>query len=116
MRSTVGGRPLDRYYVPHFHGFALPPQAEILIGSLPELGCTCRECAPLNPCVAQMESPALRRHFLTIRRREVEEVGARNLDTLRADLRETYGRYAGHTAVQETGVPLENLRVWATVL
>lgn len=116
VRSSVGGRPLDRYYVPRFHGFSIPARAEILVGRLPELACGCPECAPLSPRVAEMDSPALRRHFLRVRRREVEEVGARSVEQLKAELRKTYERYAVHPAVRETGVSLENLRVWVNSL
>ena len=74
-----GGAP-ERYYIPGIWEFRSMSQTDIILHQHPDLMCNCAVCAPVlagNPdnIVKFMDNPELlRRHFLTIRRGELDKI------------------------------------------
>lgn len=98
LTPGAGGAP-ERYYIPSIHEFRSLSQADYILHQHPELMCDCHVCAEVfkgNPdnFIRFADNPdLLRRHFLTIRKREVECITSSSKVDEIAALRDTHAKY-----------------------
>lgn len=96
-----GGAP-ERYYIPGIWEFRSMSQTDIILHQHPELMCSCPVCEPVfngNPdnIIKFIDNPdLLRRHFLTVRRKELDAVEQIPPSELAEAFRESHKRY--HTS------------------
>lgn len=129
--SPGSGGPPERYYIPRFHQFRSLSQTDLILHQHPQLMCSCEVCVEVlegNPdnIIRYFDEPELlRRHFLTVRRSEADQIEGQEPADVAAALRQTYAAY--HDSVSQLPNPdaivsnssmsgLEYLRVWAEAL
>ncbi|MCG3185016.1 MAG: hypothetical protein ICCCNLDF_03193 [Planctomycetes bacterium] len=93
-----GGAP-ERYYIPAFKEFRSLSQTEVIVQKQPELLCDCRVCKEIirgkpNRFMRLAADPEmLRRHFLAVRRMELDGIEKVKLEGVLKELRTTYEKY-----------------------
>ncbi len=93
-----GGAP-ERYYIPAFRGFRSLSQTDLIIHKHPELMCNCSVCSDIlngdpDNIILYIDNPELlRRHFLTVRRQEADNLSSSSPDNEAQELRRTFNSY-----------------------
>jgi hypothetical protein len=93
-----GGAP-ERYYIPAIHDFRSLSQTDLILHQHPELMCDCVICKktmkenPDNIILYRDNPDLLRRHFLTVRRREADDIETASIKDEVANLRAVFKTY-----------------------
>jgi hypothetical protein len=98
--STPGGGGVpERYYIPAIHEFRSLSQTDLILHKHPELICSCPVCRqnigddPDNIILYRDNPDLLRRHFLSVRRREADDIEHSSLAEEVAELRRVHAAY-----------------------
>jgi len=97
--SVGSGGPPERYYIPDFFDFRSLAQTDLILHRHPELICSCEVCDthlgnnPDNIVKFNRNPDLLRKHFLTMRRREADAIKARSRHEHLEELKRIYNTY-----------------------
>jgi hypothetical protein len=89
----------DRYYIPAFHEFRSLSQTDLILHRHPELICNCPICVgvmgkdPDRFIHFDDEPELLRKHFITVRRKEADDLRTAKLPNILTRLRATHTSY-----------------------
>jgi hypothetical protein len=131
LQGPVGsGPPAERYYIEALHRFYEPTRAFQILELIPEFECPCSECPDIATLRAASVSArtdsirrmdwiqSLQRHFLRVRRREIEAVAAAPREELLQDLADVKARVEAvpRSLRSATGLEADHLGRWLDAL
>lgn len=117
IRGGPSGGPVPRYYIPRLHTKVTLEEGVRLISQFNDLGCDCDICTSHPDAYDANTTRALQRyymtkHFLTIRRNEVEVVSNTNYDNVFLNLERVYNVYSNRRGI----VPMSHLNEWNSAI